>query len=534
MKKNDKDFEQLSAYIDGELSNTEKNEIEKKLALSKELQAKLKELQKIKSLTVSSIKTVSESPYFETRLMANLSAESRWTKKLRKFAPAAGIIALTAVVMVLLKFNPKVIDHIVEQQKENITGFYTENLKPLLFAGNISNEDIFNFAFYKQLPIDPSNTQTLLLGYDEGGKEFFEIKTAPATEKKDNFEKFVSALELNEVQKKQVDSILNFYKEELQTQILINDKNTVAINPNLWNYNKVIAAELISFAESANKEQFERMVPRTQYYLNGSRQQPVKDKESLKKILQEVKTSSGDEYIFLTPDTIFTEPFKFDKEKFKAENERLKEELKRAGKELERVSVSLRLDSNLIKLKQHPKKSVGFQIYVDSNICRVELDRVEIPRIEIPDFDSIAAHIEETAKHFKNFSITIPKPHKVKSRTGFNFKIESDDSAKIFDFDFQIPDPDSIIKFESFMRDSIFKLYGKNFYFNSDSLMRMFNRFYKDSTHYFRSDEWRKEMKEFQQNFQEEMKKLQEELRKLRIEIKKDSGKVEVIDIIEI
>jgi DNA-binding protein YbaB len=525
MKKIDKDFEKLSAYIDGELNVAEKNELEEKLALSKDLQAKLNELRKLKELTVSSVKPVKESPYFVTRLMAGLSTENRWTKKLKTFAPAAGLIVLTAAVMVLLKFNPKVIDDIVEQQKENIAGFYTENLKPLLFAGDLSNEDIFNFAFYKQLPIDPSNTQTLHLGYDESGKEFFEIKTAPAIDKKDNFEKFVSALELNEAQKKQVDSILNFYKEELQTQILVNDKNTVAINPNLWNYNTVIAADLIAFAESVNKEQFEIMIPQAYTF---------KDKDAFKKILQDVKTRSRDEYIFLTPDTIFTEPFKFDKEKFKAENERLKEEMKRVGKELERVTVTLRLDSNLIRLKQHPKKRTGFQVYIDSNICRVELDRTEFPRIVFPDFDSIAANIEEAAKHFKNFSITIPKPPKVRSKVGFNFKIESDDSAKIFDFNFKIPDPDSIMKFESFMRDSVFKLYGKNFYFNSDSLIRMMNRFYKDSSEYFRGDEFRKEMKEFQKNFQEEMKKLQEELRKLRIEIKKDSANVEVIDIIEI
>lgn len=79
--------------------------------------------------------------------------------------------------MVVLKVNPKLIDNIVEQQKSNLAGFYKENLQPLLYAADLTNEDIFNFAVYQELPLDSANQQILKLGFDPAGTEFLRLKT---------------------------------------------------------------------------------------------------------------------------------------------------------------------------------------------------------------------------------------------------------------------------------------------------------------------------------------------------------------------
>ena len=77
MKKNNTDIELLSAYVDGELSTAEKKYIEEKIKSSLELQKELSDLKKLKELTSTSVDRISESPFFETRLFANLNAESQ-------------------------------------------------------------------------------------------------------------------------------------------------------------------------------------------------------------------------------------------------------------------------------------------------------------------------------------------------------------------------------------------------------------------------------------------------------------------------
>ena len=211
-------YEKLSAYLDGELPLEEKNKFEEELALSSDLQKKLSELKKLKQLTASSIKPLSESPYFETRLFASLKEHKTSFLSLKKLSPIVGFLVLTLAVMIFLKYNPQIIENLVEQQKSNLAGFYKQNLKPLLYAANLSNEDVFNFAFNHQLPLDKTNSQYLQLGYDTTGNGFFEIKTRNIASNVNNLDKFIRALNLNSQQKEKVDSILQNYAEELQSQ----------------------------------------------------------------------------------------------------------------------------------------------------------------------------------------------------------------------------------------------------------------------------------------------------------------------------
>ena len=111
-------------------------------------------------------------------MFANLNSESSPKLNFKKWLPISALTLITLGLMAILKFNPNLIDNLVEQQKSNIAGFYKENLKPLLYAANLTNEDIFNFALYQELPLDSANQQVLKLGYDSAGTEYFEIKNA--------------------------------------------------------------------------------------------------------------------------------------------------------------------------------------------------------------------------------------------------------------------------------------------------------------------------------------------------------------------
>src|SRR4030066_262550 len=145
------------------------------------------------------------------------------------------------------------------QQKTKLAGLYTENLKPLFITAGLTNEDIFDFALYRKLPLDKERGQYLMIGSNEDGSNYFEIKTASIAETNNDFEKFVAALNLNKEQKMQIDSILESYADDMQEQILVNENNTVAISPKLWNYNKAIFADIMPFAKDANGEHSEKI-----------------------------------------------------------------------------------------------------------------------------------------------------------------------------------------------------------------------------------------------------------------------------------
>jgi len=220
MGTNKKDIELLSAYIDGELSKPEEESLERKIKSSLKLQKQLDDLIKLKNVT-SSVKRIPESPFFETRLMAELESTESGKSKLFRWSPAISLILIILSMMALLKFNPGFIESIWEEQKSNLAGFYKENLQPLLFAADLTNEDIFSFAFNNDLPLDQDRKQYLFLGYDNNGKEYFEIKNAGFIDRRDDYDSFIKTLNLNKDQKLKVDSILGKYAEALQSQILI-------------------------------------------------------------------------------------------------------------------------------------------------------------------------------------------------------------------------------------------------------------------------------------------------------------------------
>lgn len=518
---NKKNAEILSAYLDNELSVQEKGEFEIKLALSNELQKDLEELKRIRSLSIAAFKPLHEAPYLETRIMAAVSEERHWYTGLKKYVPVIGFASLAFAIMILLKFNPDVIDELVERQKTNLAGFYKENLKPLLFAADLTNEDIFNFAFYKQLPLDNDDRQYLHLGEDVNGEEFFEIKTSSLSKVENNFEKFVQMLNLTDIQKDQMDSILGVYAIELQSQVLVNDKNTVAINPNLWNYNKAIATELLAFASTANKTEFNKVIPAGySFHIDPS----------VDKVVQRVKLNRDKNYIFFTPDTIFSEPFEFEMKNFQSELQRLKENHKKnlseTGKSLKEFAVLLKLDSNLVRLKKENVWSKNFRVMFDSNLCRVHIPDYEKFIFELPDFDSITAHIDKITKQFDVFAFSVPKRDKGSSK--YEFRVEFKDTSSIVDM--QLPNIDSIIQLERIFADSISKFNFRSFNFNPDSIAAAFRFFGNDTSANIQNEGFERQMKQFQREmeiFRKEMDEMKRNMKKEKPEIKAD-GPIEI------
>ena len=503
-------YERLSAYIDNELSDEEVKKLEEELKFSKELQEKLDELKRIKLLTTSSIKSIEENPFFETRFAAALRIKTPWYKRIRKYSPVIGIVAASLLLMVVLKYNPQILDKVVEQQKTNLAAFYKENLKPLLFTANLTNEDIFNFAFYHQLPLDEQKKQCLQFGSDKNGKQFFEIKTSSLVSNENNLEKFEKELELNNDQRRQMDSILSAYKKDLASQVLVNDKNTVAINPNIWNYNKALTADLISFAAKVSKKKLQSLFP-PQF----SREYNERD---LSRMVHAVKAANTNKYIFLTPDSIFSDQYVFNQEEFNKEMQQWSNEMQKNVQEFEKQFGGFRVHfgNNLAKLKKDSSWERDFDVSIDSNTCRVHIPEIVIPQIYLPDMEAMRTNIDSITSHLRDFYFNFPQHPKGKN---YSYRYFYNDSSKGMNFNFKTFGYDSSFTAKNHRLDSLLQKRFGNFNngFNPDSLASIFKYFMQDSTSSLRQNELQEQMQQFKKQmhqFEKEMEQMQKELRK--------------------
>jgi len=502
LKKDLQNMELLSAYLDDELSQSEKTEIEKLLASSLELQKQLEDLKKVKQLG-NSVKRIPESPFFETRLMAAIEGQKNESSKIKKWIPAGSLAVVTIIIMVVLKFNPGLIDRMWEDQKVAIEGFYKENLQPVLVAANLSNEDIFNFAFNNELPLDNTRQQYLLLGYDDSGKEFFEIRNSDQKIKRQSYTEFITAMNLDAEQKEIVDSIIGSYSKALEGQVLVNEKNTIAINQNLWNFRKAIFADLLVASEKLNKAKFNRIVPAG-----------ITDDEKVVVVntLEKLKNVSGDQYIFVTPDSIFADSYQFDSEDFEKEMRIIEEQVRINEEKVKEFTLNITYDSNFKKFAEE-NSSHSFRIVVDSNICRVDLPVPEVPEIPIPGMATIDPLIEQATNNIHFYAYKIPKIEK--SESGIKIEYYNDDSVYSYVVDYNILNMDSLAEANSGL--DLYNLEKLKTVKPFDDSMLIQYQFDRDYYHkYYSDDEFKKEMEELQK----ELQQMTEELKNHKIRVK--------------
>ena len=514
MSRKSKYFELLSAYLDGELSSSAKESLEEKIKSSLELQKRLEDLKKIKELTSISFKPLPPSPFFETRLFAEIESKKSWYKQILKWSPAIGLAVASIILMIVLKSNPQVFKNLLEEHKSNLAGFYKENLKPLMFAADINNEDIFNFAMYKKLPLDKQNNQYVQLGHDNTGKEYFEIKKDDSNQSDNNFEKFVLALELNETQKREMDSIIQQYAVELENQILVNDANTLALNSNLWNYQQAIQTDLLTFAERSNKKKFHEIVPRT-VSVSGS---PL-----VVNNVHKVRTVKHKGYIFITPDSIFSENIDYDPIKtqlsMKETKTQLEKEKSKVLAEREKIKefqFHIKYDSSWKNQNQSGNWSKNFKIISDSNWCKVEISDVDFPDIQFPDYDSLMRSIDSVAMNFRLYSKFIPKVQHFDNKIKIEIEGDSTDS---YEFEYNIFDMDSLLDMQHEFIDSLQNYNWKNYYNFSDSVVTKYLPKFDNYMRHYNSDS---DFKEQMEELKKEMRRLKEEMSEWKKELKKE------------
>jgi len=321
---------------------------------------------------------------------------------LKKYLPILPIIILTILLMFFFHHNKNHVGDLIEKGKKDLVSFYMENLRPIFSSSQITNEDIFNFALYRTIPVDKQNNKVLIVSDKGNNQQVFEIKKLPFNKNTENYKKFIEYMELNEREKEKVDSILNSYKKEISLSILMNDNKTIAINPKLAELQKVITADLINYLLKINRNLADKR-------LN------IPKNINFQEIISLSKRQPDNKYIFITPDTIFKKSFNLDTNKMKLDLDgNIKSPV--ADKKLNEINIEFSFNK---RNKNVPKY---FSI-VDSNNIKITIP-IELNDIMPLINESINVKIED--KLFEDINkkekILKKQKHELKNDIQLNFE----------------------------------------------------------------------------------------------------------------
>jgi hypothetical protein len=500
MKINNKKLESLSSLLDDELNPTEKELLTDELKSDVSLQKELQSIKEIKDL-VNGIKPLPEDHYFETRLFERIKSEKLkvWYSFLFR-KPIIIFASVTLILMAIFRFYPGIFVGFIDEQKANLMDLYAANLKPFIFNVGLNSDDIFDFAFNRSITLDKENNQVLLFGVDEAGKDFFEVKfeDGKKNENKVNLASFVESLELDSKQKKQFDSILLSYSDDLASQILVNENKTVAVNPNIVNYQNALKADVMAFAAQANKTAFAKIFP-----VNVG----VHNVEDIAKLVSNVKKSDNNNYFVFTPDTIFTSSFDVDKALLKSEISRFKDQIV-VNKDMKGFDDEVRVfvrSSN----SNSQRSNKELKIVVNDDFCKVEIPDFAIPDIQLPNLVGMNEAIEIAFGQMRDMKVNI-KIDTVGKKQSFSMKY-NDKKGNKSGFDIQLDSRGLGLQ-------------------SLDSLQNVF-KFFMQDTVMVNSKELRKEMervKKEMQFFREEMEKMRKELNPESTPTKKEKTPIEI------
>jgi len=271
-----------------------------------------------------------------------------------------------------------------------------QNLKPLLFHTEINDEDVFNFALYQSLPLDKEKNKVLIVSTNEQGNNIFEVKPAEYNPNTDNYSTFVRYLDLNKEQRREADSLLNSYKKEIYSSVLVNDKNTIAINPKLSELRQAILADLISFSQKVNADKSYQLFEKKLKF-NGDKR--------INDLIASAKDIPQSEYILISPDTVARTHFTWDRDKF---NKNLNEWGKNKNLTYSPM-IKLENPERRVSNNRNPNTPESdFSFKIDSNKFKVEIPVEAINNITASISDSIRIKLNEAAKEIRKISIPLP------------------------------------------------------------------------------------------------------------------------------
>ncbi len=297
-----------------------------------------------------------------------------------------GLILLTIGLMIIFKNNSSNL----EDLPDDVISFYSQNLKPLFYQTTITEEDIFNFALYQNIPIDKQNNRLLQIDLNDSQEVELNVKDALIKGNTNNYNKFVRELDLDNIQKKSLDSILLSYKEKIYKTVLVNENNAVAVDPKIVVLREALVYDINNYILQNNLV--------NSYPILLTKQFEPSANKVFTKVKSDISKNKDRNFIFFTPDTVVN--IECDLPSLSMENKKLNNELVNVRHEISKR----RSKTNIYEIKEDQiivrgnnnneiiakvKLPVLKELIEKPEISRVKTNKVKTPVIVMPHEDNI-------------------------------------------------------------------------------------------------------------------------------------------------
>ena len=320
--------------------------------------------------------------------------------KFYKWIPGIGLIALTIGLLFFFKNDENSLDEIVNNAEVTFANFYTQNLKPLFYTTDITNEEVFSFAMNENLLINRMEDEYLQIGTQDSNNVYFEIKKRKDITPEANYEQFVSKLNLNAEEKKNLDSLLGSYKDQIYAGVLSDTAGkSVAVNPKLLYTHSALVADLMHFTEevinSASPKAPEAPNPPDEIFI---------DKKVITDFKKAAKERYKENYILIHPDTVFQTKVAFNKENMRREIEEARKEAELAFNEMEEFNLKLEFENE--DFHDHPDEPV-WVVDDDSGNYRIVMNQFSEYTKNIPELRSAKKELDSISVMLRQLGVEL-------------------------------------------------------------------------------------------------------------------------------
>jgi hypothetical protein len=407
----------LSLYLDGELPDGEKKDLEDYLALHPEAAKELRELRTMKQLLLSRV-SLPVTIGFWTRLSVALDRLKAEEQNLlpfpRRFLPvvtAAGVVSMVVVGMILFQVKGSLFEY-VSKKSEQVQQVYESSflkgaIAPLL--SNLSRDKVLQFALFGTLSLDEKSETALRV--DETAEKGYRIEVGKPAEKKMpslTVQQFYNEIKPTRSQEVVIDSVLRLATKQLESCVLVAENQVLAIDPGLPQLGRMTVSSIAASLEPVQRARFERLLHsrNAPYSVVSSTAKASHPEEVFGKMR---RPNRSDRFVILTPDTLVMRQLELNIDSLREETLRgiprmtMQFNFERFAQQLQRLPGgrhSVVVGSQPMRV-QGDKHSFSFELNTNEKEVP-ELDRIiqmvrpRLPRPQIFFFRSKADGGEET------------------------------------------------------------------------------------------------------------------------------------------
>ncbi len=254
---------QLSLYLDGQLDTRERQEIEKLIEQNANVRAEYEGLRTLRTL-LAERKPLPENPFLPEKVMNRIRNEAEDEDRAlpvpRRFMPVvAGLsLVILAAIATFAWLQREDIFHYVEDTGSQMQQAYEESglqgwIMPLF--EQTDRDEVLQFAMFGTLPLDDQDGTVLRV--DEHADSGYRVELARDTAgaPRASLEELYHQIKPTPSQRRAFDTLFSYAQKQIESSVLMNQEQELAIDPAISKYHKVI---LSGIAASLDQEQLVR------------------------------------------------------------------------------------------------------------------------------------------------------------------------------------------------------------------------------------------------------------------------------------